>query len=80
MRLKRKDELRNDAVRIALPGGLTRKQVTDDCRDRISTLNEWIMAHRSTDAVPQEDLSLAQEKVRLRQEVGNLNEARHVLE
>ena len=30
MRLKRKDEFRQDAVRIALTSGLTRKQVADD--------------------------------------------------
>ena len=30
MRLKRTDEFRQDAVRIALTSGLTRKQVADD--------------------------------------------------
>ena len=42
MGLKRTDEFRQDAVRIALTSGLTRKQVADDLGVGMSTLNKWI--------------------------------------
>ena len=57
MGLKRTDEFRQDAVRIALTSGLTRKQVADDLGCGMSTLNKWITAHRDTDVVSKEDLS-----------------------
>ena len=66
MGLKRTDEFRKDAVRIALTSGLTRKQVADDLGVGMSTLNKWITAHRDTDVVSREDLGLAQENDRLR--------------
>jgi transposase-like protein len=62
------DEFREDAVRIALTSGLTRKQVADDLGVGMSTLNKWITAHRYTDVVSKEDLGLAQENDRLRLE------------
>ena len=45
MGLKRTDEFRKDAVRIALTSGLKRKQVADDLGVGMSTLNKWITAH-----------------------------------
>ena len=60
MGLKRTDEFRQDAVRIAVTSGLTRKQVADGLGVGMSTLNKWITAHRDTDVVSKEDLSLAQ--------------------
>ena len=44
MGLKRTDEFRRDAVRIALPSRLTRHQVADDLGVGMSTLNKWITA------------------------------------
>ena len=41
MGLKRTDEFRADAVRIALTSGLTRKQVASDLGVGLSTLNNW---------------------------------------
>ena len=79
MGLKRTDEFRQDAVRIALTSGLTRKQVADDVGVGMSTLNKWITAHRDTDVVSKEDLSLAQENERLRREVRILKEEREIL-
>ncbi len=38
--LKQTDEFRQDAVRIALTSGLTRKQVADDLGIGMSTLNK----------------------------------------
>ena len=79
MGLKRTDEFRQDAVRIALTSGLTRKQVADDLGVGMSTLNKWITAHRDTDVVSKEDLDLAKENDRLRREVQLLKEEREIL-
>ncbi len=46
MGLKRTDEFRQDAVRIALASGLTCKQMADDLGVGMSTLNKWISANR----------------------------------
>ena len=59
MGLKRTDEFRQDAVRIALTSGLTRKQLADDLGVGMSTLNKRITAHRDTDMISKENLSLA---------------------
>ena len=79
MGLKRTDEFRQDAVRIALTSGLTRKQVADDLGVGMSTLNKWITAHRDTDVVSKEDLDLAKENDRLRREIRILKEERDIL-
>jgi transposase len=79
MGLKRTDEFRQDAVRIALTSGLTRKQVADDLGIGMSTLNKWVTAHRDTDVVSKEDLDLAKENDRLRREVRLLKEEREIL-
>ena len=76
---KRTDEFRHDAVRIARTSGLTRKQVADDLGVGMSTMNKWITAHRDTDVVSKEDLSLAQENDRLRRENRILKEERGIL-
>ncbi len=55
------DEFRQDAVGITLTSGLTRKQVAEDLGVGMSTLNEWITAHRDTDVTSKEDSSFAQE-------------------
>ena len=77
--LKRTDEFRQDAVRIALTSGLTRKQEADDLGVGKSTLNKWITAHRDTDVVSKEDLDLTKENNRLRREIGLLKEEREIL-
>jgi len=51
MRLNRTDKFRQDAVRIALMSGLTRKQLAGDLGVGMSTLNKWITAYRDTDVV-----------------------------
>lgn len=75
----RTDAFRKDAVRIALTSGLTRKQLADDLGVGMSTLNKWITAHRDTDVVAKEDLSLAQGNDRLRRENRILKEEREIL-
>ena len=79
MGLKRTDEFRHDAVRIALTSGLTRKQVAGDLGIGMSTLNKWITAHRDRDVVSKEDLDLARENDRLRRENRILKEERDIL-
>lgn len=79
MGLKRTDEFRQDAVRIALTSGLTRRQVADDLGVGMSTLNKWITAHRDTDVMSKEDLDLAKENDRLRREIRLLKEEREIL-
>ena len=74
MGLKRTDEFRQHAVRIALTSALARKQVADDLGVGMSTLNKWITAYRDTDVVSKEDLDLAQENERLRREIRLLKE------
>jgi transposase len=75
----RTDEFRQDAVRIALTSGLTRKQVADDLGVGMSTLNKWITACRDTDVVSHEDRELALENERLRRENRILREERDIL-
>jgi transposase len=79
MGLKRTDEFRKDAVRIALTSGLTRRQVADDLGVGMSTLNKWITASRETDVVSKEDLGLIRENDRLRRENRILKEEREIL-
>ena len=79
MGLKRTDEFRQDAVRIAVTSGLISKQVADDLGAGISTLNKWITAQRDTDVVSKDDLGLAQENDRLRRENHILKEEREIL-
>ena len=79
MGLKRTDEFRQDAVRIALSSGLTRKQLANDLGVGMSTLNKWITAYRDTDVVSKEDLDLAKENERLRPEIRLLKEETEIL-
>tara|TARA_B100000497_G_scaffold120770_1_gene149636 strand:+ start:4987 stop:5223 length:237 start_codon:yes stop_codon:yes gene_type:complete len=78
MGLKQTEEFRQDAVRIGLTSGLTRKQVADDLGIGMSTLNKWITAHRDTDLVSKKDLDLAKENDLLRREVRLLKEERKI--
>lgn len=45
----------------------------------MSTLNKWITAHRDTEVVSKEDLSLAKENDRLRREIRLLKKERDIL-
>ena len=85
----RTEEFRKNAVRIALTCGPTRKHVADDplpgrvfskempreggC-GHVDAEQKRITAHRDTDAVSKEDLSLAGEYDRLRREIRLLEE------
>lgn len=62
MVMKRTDEFRADAVRIAL----TRRHVASDLGVGLSTLNKWVTAHRDTDVVSAKQLDRARENGKLR--------------
>jgi transposase len=74
----RTDEFRQDAARIALTRGPTRKRVAADLVVGMSTPNKRITAQRDTDVVSNEDLSLVQENDRLRRENRILKEERDI--
>ncbi len=48
MGIRRTEEFRNEAVRIALASGLSQKQVADDLGIGLSTLSKWIVRHKQT--------------------------------
>lgn len=79
MGLRRTDEFRADAVRIALTSGLSRNQVALDLGVGLSTLNKWVTAHRVAEVVSDKDLDLAQENERLRRENRILKKEREIL-
>ena len=79
MGLKQTEEFCQNAVRIGLTSGLTRKQVADDLGVGMPTLNKWITVHRDTDMVSKEDLDFAKENDLLRREVWLLKEERKIL-
>ncbi len=76
---KRAGEFRQDAVRIALTSGPTRKQVASDLGVGLSTLNKWVTAHRDSDFVSDKDLDFARKNERLRRENRMLKEERAIL-
>ena len=78
MGLKQTEEFRQDAVRIGLTSGLTRKQVADDLGIGMSTLNKWITVHRDTGLVSKKDSDLTKENDSLRLEVRLLKEERKI--
>ena len=78
MGLKQTEEFRQDAARIGLTSGLTRKQVADDLGIGMSTLNKWITVHRDTGLVSKKDLDLAKENDLLRREFRLLKEERKI--
>ena len=48
MGIRRTEEFRNEAVRIALTSGLSQKQVADDLGIGLSTLSKWIADQNHT--------------------------------
>jgi len=62
MAKKHTEAFRQEAVRIALTSGLSRKQVAEDLGVGFSTLAKWIQRSRSMDELPpQSDIDLAKE-------------------
>ncbi len=79
MGTKRTAEFRQEAVRIALTSGLTRKQVAADFGVGFSTLSKWIQQDRKSPEKPTAQTDLERENAELRKENRLLREEREVL-
>ena len=79
MGTKRTAEFRQEAVRIALTSGLTRKQVGSDFGIGFSTLSRWVQLDRKTLPEPSVQSDLEREVAMLRKENRLLREEREVL-
>jgi transposase len=76
---KQTDAFRQDAVRIALTSGLTRKHVADALSVGKSMRSKWMTAHRDTGMASKEHSSLAQKNDHLRREDRIFTEERKIL-
>ncbi len=72
-------EFRQEAVRVALTSGLTRKQVAADFGIGFSTLSKWIQQERKDPEKPSAQSDLEREISELRKENRLLREERDVL-
>jgi len=72
-------EFRQEAVRVALASGLTRKQVASDFGIGFSTLSRWVQQDRQTLPGPSLQSDLERENAKLRKENRLLREEREVL-
>ena len=76
---KHSSEFRQEAVRVALTSGLTRKQVAADFGIGFSTLSRWIQLDRRNPEKPAVQSDLERENVELRKENRLLREEREIL-
>jgi len=72
-------EFKQEAVRVALTSGLTRKQVAADFGVGFSTLNHWIQQDRKNPEKPLAQTDLEREITELRKENRLLREERDML-
>ena len=79
MGTKRTAEFRQEAIRVALTSGLTRKQVASDFGIGFSTLSKWIQQDRKNPEKPTAQSDLERENAKLRRENRLLREEREVL-
>jgi len=79
MGTKRTAEFRQEAVRVSLTSGLTRKQVAADFGVGFSTLSKWIQQDRKNPEKPTAQTDLERENAELRKENRLLREEREVL-
>ena len=79
MAIKHTEEFKQEAVRIALTSGLSRRQVAADLGVGLSTLSKWVSVYRPTDLVSAPQADLAKENERLRLENRVLKEERDIL-
>jgi transposase len=76
---KHTEDFKQEAVRIALTGGLSRRRVAADLGVGLSTLGKWVSQYRPTDLVSAPQADLARENERLRLENRILKEEREIL-
>ncbi len=79
MGTKRTAEFRQEAVRVALTSGLTRKQVASDFGVGFSTLSKWLQQDRKNPEKPNTQSDLEREVAELRKENRLLREEREIL-
>ena len=77
--MKHTEDFKQEAVRIALTSGLSRRRVAADLGVGLSTLGKWISQYRPTDLVSAPQADLARENERLRLENRILKEEREIL-
>ena len=77
--IKRSEEFKQEAVRIAVTSGPRRDRVASDFGIGKSTLNKWVSHYRPWDVVAAPQADLARENERLRLENRVLREEREVL-
>ena len=76
---KHTEEFKQEAVRIALSSGLSRRRIAADLGVGLSTLGKWVSVYRPTDLVSAPQADLAKENERLRLENRVLKEERDIL-
>jgi len=79
MGTKHTAEFRQEAVRIALTSGLTRKQVASDFGIGFSTLSKWVQQGQKNPEKPAVQSDLERENAKLRKGNRLLREEREVL-
>ena len=79
MGIRRTEEFRNEAVRIALTSGLPHKQVADDLGIGVSTLGKWVAVRKHDELMSGSHDDKDMELARLRKENRVLREERDIL-
>ena len=73
------EDFKQEAVRIALSSGLSRRRVAADLGVGLSTLGKWVSQYRPSDLGSAPSTDLAKENERLRLENRILKEEREIL-
>ena len=76
---KHTEEFKQEAARIALTSGLSRRRVSSDLGVGLSTLGKWVAHYRPSDLIAAPQADLARENERLRLENRILKEERDIL-
>jgi transposase len=76
---KHTEDFKQEAVRIAVTSGLSRRRVAADLGVGLSTLGKWVTQYRPADMSISPQADLAKENERLRRENRILKEEREIL-